>query len=253
MDDGLLTQSAFDRLNIEMQVSVFSGLLQRMVYYACSMFVEQLNEGDDYHKLNPAVSICLLPKVLFKGESAREVPHHRFRLVDPEQKLELVDMIEVHTVELSKFDLREATISKASDIEQWAFFFLYTDQYDSEQLRELLSGVEFQQAISVVETIAAKTVDRLMYDQRQKALRDYEWGLNSAREEGREEGLEKGLERGREEGREEGWRIGQIALLEKLLGHEPTATASLRECSPKELDARIEDLQAQLRTRGSIS
>jgi predicted transposase/invertase (TIGR01784 family) len=29
-------------LNIEMQVSVFTGLLQRLVYYACSLYVDQL-------------------------------------------------------------------------------------------------------------------------------------------------------------------------------------------------------------------
>jgi hypothetical protein len=32
-------------------------------------------------------------------------------------------------------------------------------------LRELLRGVEFQQAILVVEAIGAKTADRMMYDQ----------------------------------------------------------------------------------------
>jgi len=56
----------------------------------------------------------------------------------------------------------------------------------------MLLGVEFQQAISVVETIAARTEDRIMYDQRLKAQRDYEWGLDSARQEGLGKGLEKG-------------------------------------------------------------
>jgi hypothetical protein len=44
----------------------------------------------------------------------------------------------------------------------------------------------------VVEAIAAKTEDRMMYDQRLKAQRDYQWGLDSAREEGREEGWKGG-------------------------------------------------------------
>jgi hypothetical protein len=39
---------------------------------------------------------------------------------------------------------------------------LFADRYEPERLRELLPGVEFQQAISVVETIAAKTEDRMM-------------------------------------------------------------------------------------------
>ena len=74
--------------------------------------------------------------------------------------------------------LQEEAISSAPVIEQWAFFFLFADQYEAERLRELLPGVEFQHAISVVEAIAAKTEDRMMYDQRLKAQRDYQWGLD---------------------------------------------------------------------------
>ena len=33
-------------LNVEMQVSIIRGLLERMVYYACSMYVDQLSAGD---------------------------------------------------------------------------------------------------------------------------------------------------------------------------------------------------------------
>jgi hypothetical protein len=96
--------------------------------------------------------------------------------------MEIPDSIEVHTVELTKYNLQEATISSAPEIEQWAFFFLFADRYEPERLRELLPGIEFQQAISVVEAIAAKTEDRMMYDQRLKAQRDYQWGLDSARQ-----------------------------------------------------------------------
>jgi hypothetical protein len=34
---------------------------------------------------------------------------------------------------------------------------LFADRYEPKRLRELLPGVEFQQAISVVEAMAAKT------------------------------------------------------------------------------------------------
>src|SRR3990172_4129732 len=54
------------RLNIEMQVSVYSGLIQRLVYYACSLYVAQLEFGQNYASLRPAISICLLDKVLFR-------------------------------------------------------------------------------------------------------------------------------------------------------------------------------------------
>jgi len=233
-------------LNIEMQVTVFTGLLQRLVYYACTMYVGQLDPGREYKDLRSAISICLLNKQLFREDT---IPHHRFRLADLEHGMEVTDSIEVHTLELTKYNLQEQTISSAPGIEQWAFFFLFADRYEPERLRELLPGVEFQQAISVVETIAARTEDRMMYDQRLKAQRDYEWGLDSAREEGREEGLKKG----REEGREEGELVGKIQLLQELLGEESSSTASLRERTISELSEILTDLQQRLRSRESSS
>ena len=124
-------------------------------------------------------------------------------------------------------------------------FLLFADRYEPERLRALLPGVEFQQAISVVEAIAAKTEDRMMYDQRLKAQRDYQWGLDSARQEGRQEGMEEGLEKGIEKGES----LGKIQVLQQLLGEEPSSTASLRERTISELSTLLADLQQRLRSR----
>jgi predicted transposase/invertase (TIGR01784 family) len=206
--------------------------LQRLVYYACQMYVDQLEPGQSYADLRSAISICLLNRTLFRDDTTA---HHRFRLADPEQDVEVSDSIEVHTVELTKYNLQEETISAAPAIEQWAFFFLFADRYEPERLRELLPGVEFQQAISGVEAIAAKTEDRMMYDQRLKAQRDYQWGLDSARE----EGMEKGK-----------W-VGKIQILQQLLGEESSSTESLRERTIDELSTILADLQERLRSRES--
>ena len=159
------------------------------------------------------------------------MPCHRFRLVDPEHGHELLGGIEVHTVELAKYNLDEATISAAPAITQWAFFFLRADRYEASRLRELLPGEAFQRAITVLETIADKTEDRQMYDQREKALRDHQWMLDGAREQGREEGLERGT------------LIGKIQLLHQLLGEDPSADADLRQQTLDELNSLLTDLQ----------
>jgi len=227
-------------LNIEMQVSVVTGLVQRLVFYACSMYVDQLESGKSYAALQPAISICLLPNVLFRDSSQA---HHRFQLVDRESGRELDRGIEVHTVELTKYNLDSATISKARKIEQWAFFLLYADRYESKRLRELLPAIEFQQAISVIETIAAKTEDRAMYDAREKAQRDYDWAIQGAREEG--------LEKGREEGLEKGSLAGSIQTLQELLGESTSPLEELCDLPTSDLSTRLADLQQRLRSRGS--
>lgn len=227
-------------LNIEMQVSVYEGLLQRLTYYACSLYVDQLVAGENYGTLRPAISICLLNKVLFRDTTQ---PHHGFRMLDSASGRLLENSVEVHTVELTKYNLDETTTATASPIEQWAFFLLRAHEYDPDRLRKLLPAVEFDQAISVVETIASKTEDRAMYDQREKAQRDYEWALAGAQEEGRKEGLEKGLEKG--------VLAGQIQALQQVLGNEQSSLEDLQKYSPDQLSAMLSALQERVRTRGS--
>jgi predicted transposase/invertase (TIGR01784 family) len=213
-------------LNIEMQVSVYPGLLQRLAYYACALYVDQLQAGEHYTRLRPAISISLLNQVLFSDTPAA---HHRFRLVDSEHYRALPESIQVHTVELTKYSLDEASIHAAPAIEQWAFFFLRADRYEPARLRELLPGEPFQRAITVLETIAAKREDRHMYDQREKAQRDYQWALDGARESGREEGREEGLQAGA--------LVGKIQLVRRLLGEEEGSTDDLRQRSLEEFTA----------------
>lgn len=226
-------------LNVEMQVSVVRGLIERMVYYACSMYVDQLSAGDNYAALRPAISICLLNHSIF----ASVQPHHRFQMVDVASGRELSRAVEVHTVELGKYNLDVQTISQSSKIQQWAFLLLFAQDYDSSDLRELLPGIEFEQAIGTIETISAKTEDRVMYDQREKAQRDYEWAISGAREEGREEGLEEGLERGE--------LRGKIHLLQEMLGDSVTSNEELDSQPLRELSAMISQLQSRLRSRNS--
>jgi len=244
--------------NIEMQVAVGAGLLKRLVYYVSSLYSGQLKSGENYVTLQPAVSICFLNSILF---SESEVSHHRLRLADPENGVEISDAIEVHTIELTKYNLNVETIASASTIEQWVFFLLFADQNEASRLRELLPAVEIQQAITVLETIAAKTEDRVMYDERQKAILDRQWLIDGAREEAHEQGLEQGREEGRkagrvegrvegrEEGLEQGLVAGKIQALQELLGDEPTSTVAMLEYSASELEKMHADLQQRLRNR----
>lgn len=220
-------------LNVEMQVSVYGGLLERLVYYACNMYSDELKAGDNYAMLQPAISICLLNHQLFSGTQA----HHCFQMVDLASGRKLAKAIEVHTVELTKYNLDEGSISSASKLEQWVFLLLFAQDYNAAELMALLPGLEFEQAIETIETISVKTEDKLMYDQREKAQRDYEWALSGAREEGMEKGLEKGK------------LTGTIQTLQELLGDEVTSDSDLKPLSIAELATELNSLQVRMRRR----
>jgi len=95
-----------------------------------------------------------------------------------------------------------------------------------------------------------KKVDRIMYEQRERAQRDYLWTLESARREAREEGHEVGRQEGREEGRQEGLAVGKIQLLQQLLGEDVSSEEDLLAQDPAALSAMLSDLQERLRSRG---
>ena len=78
-----------------------------------------------------------------------------------------------------------------------------------------------------------------MYDQREKAQRDYEWALSGAREEGREEG------------HEEGKLFGRIQTLQELLGLPVSSDDELRSQEVNQLTVLLSTLQQSVRTRES--
>jgi len=96
-----------------------------------------------------------------------------------------------------------------------------------------------------------------MYDQRERAQREYQWGLDGARrealekglEKGRQEGLEKGLEKGREEAR--GVLVDTVATLQRIAGVTVTDAQELKNLTIDDLNRLCTDLQSRLRTRGS--
>ncbi|RMF43653.1 MAG: hypothetical protein D6753_04600 [Planctomycetota bacterium] len=105
----------------------------------------------------------------------------------------LEEMIEVHTVELPRYNLEEGTIRHGSRLEQWGFFLRYAQDYDGPPLRRLLPGIEFDRAIGTIEIIAVQSEDKHMYDARDKAILDFQFAISGARREGLEEGRKEGI------------------------------------------------------------
>jgi hypothetical protein len=147
-------------------------------------------------------------------------------MVDTASGRKLKDAIEVHTVELSKYDIAEETIATRSKLHQWVFLLRRSQDYEEPQLRQLLPAIEFQPAITELQTIATKTRDRQMYDQREKARRDYQWEINGAWEDSKLEGT--------------------IQTLQQLLGEPVSSDAELQEKSVEELQAQANELRQRI-------
>lgn len=220
---------------IEMQTSVPVGLRKRLVYYTSNLYCGQLCEGEGYSSLRPAISISFLTQTLF-----REAPtgHLRFVLHDPINRLTLGDQLQLHFIELSKYDFKVDLIRNASQFEQWLFFLSQADKYDAEALTQLLPDSPFQKATGVLEMISRSPEQRWLYDDQVKAELDRSSALQDARIEGEAVGEAKGVARGQ--------LIGRIGLLQQLVGDTKFDETGISQLDLMELQDLAHQLEAQL-------
>ena len=235
--DLKVTDDQGNLIDIEIQWSLIPGLIQRLVFYGCEMFADQLREGDDYIKLKPVVVIALLKDTLWPETNQL---HHRLMLTDADSGRSLLGAFSIHTLELGKYNLTEADLATTSHLNRWLYWFLHADQYSAEELRRLFPYEDIAQASSALKQISQKTEDKQMYDAREKALRDQQWALNVARREGKAEGEARGKAVG---------EIKIIQLLEKILLLPQSSEAELAKKPLAELQQITAELQAQVQTR----
>jgi predicted transposase/invertase (TIGR01784 family) len=219
--------------DIEMQLAIFEGLVQRIVYFGCELYAGQLTRGDDYENLHPVCSIWLLNGILWP--EATQV-HHAFRLADAESGWVLRETLEIHTLELGRYNLREAELRSASTLDCWLYWLLHAHENEPAALMELFPQPAIRQATETLTRIAEITEDKAMYDAREKAIRDRKWELNAAFREGQREGKIEG-------------KIEMVRTLQGILNVHVSEEDDLRAMSLEQLEALTSSLQEQLRTR----
>jgi len=177
--------SSGDWYVIEIQTTLPVGLANRLAYYTSGLYYSQMREKSAYSDLRPAISICFLTESLFP-----EVPagHLHFSLVDMANSVSLGDQLQVHLIELPKYDILEEGLSEAEALENWIFFFTDAEKRNASELRRLLPGAAFQKATEVLEMISHSPELRLIYDDRAKEAKDKFSFVKDARAEGLAEG-----------------------------------------------------------------
>ena len=231
--------------NIEMQLSIHTGLKKRIVFYGCETYTDQLRDGSDYSALRPVYAICIInDKMWTKSPKV----HHRFVFIDKESGRTLKDTLEIHTLELGWYNLSEGDLAKASQADRWLFWLLHAQDYEPDRLRELFPEMEFQVATNTLIEISEKTEDKAMYDARQKAIRDHQWAINSSKKEGEAIGKAIGKAIGEVIGEARG-EARAIRTLQSILRVPISSDEELSTKSLKELQTMTESLQQQILNR----
>jgi predicted transposase/invertase (TIGR01784 family) len=222
--------------DVEIQVLLPTHFKGRILHYWAGMFHEQIQKGESYSNLRPAISICIVNQALFS--SANDY-HLVFELVDMEHGERFTDLMQVHVLQLPKFV--HGADELENDLEAW-LLFRNAELIDVDHLPARLSQPIFRRAIKELEMLTQDEQERMRYESRMRAIRTQQTLV----EEAEERGIEKGIEKGREEGIKKGEYIGRIHLAERLLKRPQTPSDDLVQLKQDDLRRRADELEREL-------
>ena len=184
------------QIDFEMQVVYYDYWANRSAYYLGKMYVDQIREGDSYDRLQKCIQVSILDHTYFQDD---EKCYRRIALCDTETGKEYTDLLEMHILELSKLPPEQ---KNETDLLQWMRFLGGKCREDFKKMAE--NNSTFEEAYDVLDRLSADEKKRLEYEARQKAIRDHDIMMKTAKRLGLEAGLAEGREKGLVEGRAEG-------------------------------------------------
>ena len=216
-------------IDVEIQVEPDAPLEKRILFYQAKMLTEQIGAGNDYDVIKPVISIIITDFPLIDGSKAY---HHRFRFYDAKNKVELTNVQEINTLELTKLP----KTSDETDLFDWMLLIRAKSEEEYTMLAE--KKPIFKKVVAVVKKLSADEEARMEYDQHELWRMDYAATMRNAARKGMARGLEKGMEKGRAEGKSEGKMEGKMetARIMKSKGFSIADIASITGLTKKEIE-----------------
>lgn len=182
------------RFNIEIQISDEADYDKRALYYWAKLYTEQLKASEDYSSLCKAIGIHILN---FTSIFSVEKYHNVFHIREKESQLEYFKDLELHTIELKKFEndkieLQDIVLKVQSALDMWVAFLTRHDLLHSERLPESFNQPALKKALNVLEVMNFAPEEREAYEEHLKWLRIEVNTLKKYETKGFEEGMVKG-------------------------------------------------------------
>ena len=237
------------QIDVEIQVARTPFMKERITGYTGKMLAVQLRAGEEYAKIKKVITIVILDYSLV---SDSEHFHNKYRLYDSETGSLFTDVMEIHTLELKKVPPSSAPPEDDKKTERQIYWLRLIKAEREEEIEMLATKIpEIGEAYKVMKRLSQDEEMRLLYDSREKAIRDEQARLYGAREEGieiglemgREVGLEEGLEIGREEAKREAVEVARN-LLKMGFGAEQVMLVTT-----KLTISEVEELQTELKSK----
>ena len=202
---------------IEIQLSGNIDFLRRIYYYISRNIVSEVEEKEPYDIISEVISINFVDFNMDFGDAGK--PHRCFKLIDTENTDIVLDMVQMHIVEVPRFkkilNNANAEYIKRKKILFWIEFFTAKD---FDKVKEKLKEVNniMPKVINKYERFISSEDEMEVYNARDAFLYGQAIMLKREREEGLQEGIKEGIERGMKRGLQEGRREEQINIARSL-------------------------------------
>jgi predicted transposase/invertase (TIGR01784 family) len=175
--------------NIEIQISDEGDYDKRALLYWAKLYAEQLKKSEDYSTLNKTIGIHILN---FTSIPEVNKYHNVFQLMEKESKVHHFKDMELHTIELNKFETsmevdketknRSIILDKTEELklmlpkiktslDRWSTFLTRYDLLETNKLPKELNNPELQKALDVLEVMNFTKQEREAYEDHLKWLR----------------------------------------------------------------------------------
>ncbi len=210
--------------DIEMQIGTPIGFISRAYFYNAKLIASQLIEGSNYVDLPKAICIFIISNgILFPNY--KEI-HNTFSFRHDKNFNKLIDLNELHFIELDKF-IHPNPVDLKNKFDLWMHTVKYSESYkeiDEENIPKVLKKeTEIIMAIKEYRKKSSNSKYRAIMEAREKGEMAQKFAIGAARK----EGLIVGKTEGKAEGKAEGERLANIKATKNML----EKGFSLEQCS----------------------
>ena len=211
--DVLVELADETKMNMELQVSYFECWINRVLFYLSKIYSGQIREGEEYDRLHRCIHVGILDFIHFPNDKKC---CRKLAFCDVETGEQYTDLMEMYVLELQKLppeDLNEKGIIR------WMRFLGGKNREEFEDMAKKDEYIE--EAYNELKKLSHDEQMRMEYELRQKAIRDHNMMMKTARkygyESGYESGYEKGEKHGYEMGEKHGYEKGERLALKKVI------------------------------------
>ena len=155
------------QIDVEVQVVNKKNMERRTLFYWSQMYLMNLNKGEKYQDLKPAITINILRYNIFPEDSF----HSMYSIYNMETHRRLNEDMELHFLEVPKF--KKKPISEMTRMEKWLAYF--SNKLNQQEMEELaMNESAIQTAMNAAAVFMQNKEERLKYLNREMAIIDYE-------------------------------------------------------------------------------